>query len=476
MIIPVVATQQSVDPSTEFKITNASVQHEVESTDIVVQSDAGKGAVIPIPPVSSRTISDSEDEFFDASSDSKPSSRRTVNNVSPMNPISEEPDRKDEGKGLIAAAASATALAVGTVMYNNKPASINRSISSEAEDKDISSPTIKEKIQELSNVAPSEKMYSKSETDVLIATAVALALAKVTSGNKFDVSLNDEDDEIKRHTCDMSFNNNNQQPDSTVVSSSSDVTRDDDEDEEGDNYGNVLVHLPREEDTITSLPYDELSRQHRDLPAVAAKVKLQEQQEQVKERPELTIGPTIVFAQEPEEPELTEADIPQRPANPPPIALLSRAGLSPTFTDNRSMSPSSMRSYNNKGKAPMEYSDLESVSAIPSHENLQRTAALQQHLDTKRGSISASSVSTTNTNEQLHSINSSQYDGNGAVVKSSDIQEKLLVVDYLKIGIKGISGFILILALCIGQLQHLVLMEMKPRQRVVKYLYTFIDI
>ncbi|KAI8885992.1 hypothetical protein K501DRAFT_214697 [Backusella circina FSU 941] len=131
-------------------------------------------------------------------------------------------------------------------------------------------------------------------------------------------------------------------------------------------------------------------------------------EKKTKQKVELSAGPSIVFNQDPYEPELTEADVPARPSNPPPTNLLNRAGLPPHARDFRSLSPVSVRS-NSKGKAPMEYSDMES-SSIPSisvsNEDLYHQQRLQQNDLNKRESVS--SMSTNNTNEQLHSIHSSR--------------------------------------------------------------------
>lgn len=459
---------------------DADVQHQVESTDIGVQYEQentsnGVSAIIPIPPVSSRTFSDSEDEFFDANS--KPSSRRTIdgvvfNNLKPesrnsnldeskLMPVvlSHGDNQKSVSTGhedasslkknaiLAAAATAAAGLAINnskSVYGHGRETDALRSAPSDVNTLAVGNDPLVNKsysnvlsgesreIQELGNAAPAEKMFSKSETDALIATAVALALKNAES-LKLDDNKDALLDDSKRHTCDMSFNNEDSAIDTPAFNISKDLRRDDEEQQDDEDYGNVLVHSPREEDTITSLPYDETAQRHRDrfvLPTIdSSRVdffeSLKPQQTETKKvQPELTIGPSIVFSQEPDEPEereITAADVPQRPANPPPHELLNKAGLSSAFTDSRSMSPSSLRS---KGKGPMEYSDLESNSAR-SHDDLQRTAILQQqHLDAKRGSVDASSVSTSNTNEHLRSLNSSQYD---AVTRSTGATDPTMI-------------------------------------------------
>ncbi|KAG2233380.1 hypothetical protein INT48_000383 [Thamnidium elegans] len=485
---------QSDEPST----LDAYAQHQIESNDIGVQcEEITQGSTIipiPLPPVSSRTFSESEDEFFDANS--KPSSRRTIdstmfNNAKPASRSKEiklmpgsfeselnasEREGVSNNREMMAiGAATAATLANNALTKDNKDASLvdhdfdtlNGPISSEtnhddeftdksttlaaldnydhiaSDDKDNvqgfnNAAPSKDDVQELGNVSPKEKMFSKSETDSLIATAVALALANAFKNKKDNVN-SDLLEDRKRHTCDMSLNNNNADSESGMR----DI--DDQHNNDGD-YGNVLVHCPREEDIITSLPYDENAQRRRDrsgLPIIDTSrldtssldtrplesfKNLEPLQKEIKqERPELTVGPSLVFAQEPEEPEeceITAADVPQRPSNPPPRELLNKASLSSTFTEARSMSPISVRS---KGKQPMEYSDLESLSPR-SHDDLQRSAVLQQqqqsNLGSKRGSISVSSVSTNNTNEQLRSINSSQYD---AVTRSTGTTDPTVI-------------------------------------------------
>lgn len=426
--------------SDERSTADAYAQYQIESDDKGVQCDETNhhvpAAIVPLPPISSRTFSESEDEFFDANS--KPSSRRTIdsaifNNTKPASssrskenkimPSHTEHYQDGSSKDKVMIAAATTAAAARN--FADDESSHDTIVSSE----------------EYSNAAPKEKMFSKSETDALIATAVALALANAVKDKKESVNQ-DLLEDSKRHTCDMSVNT---------------VDDDDDDNHNEEDYGNVLVHCPREEDTITSLPYDENMQRRRDrtlLPIIDTspldtgsfesgsfdksitpkeEVVLSKEdllpQHQQQERPELTMGPSLVFSQEPEEPEereLTLADIPQRPPNPPPKELLNKASLSSTFTEARSLSPTSVRS---KGKGPMEYSDMESLSPR-SHDDLQRSSIIQQQqqqqhmLGVKRGSISASSVSTSNTNEQLRSINSSQYD---AVTRSTGTTDPTVI-------------------------------------------------
>jgi hypothetical protein len=169
---------------------------------------------------------------------------------------------------------------------------------------------------------------------------------------------------------------------------------------EGETESHALENIPRE-----STLDNKATEQNEDVSAGVALLP-NVSEEKTKQKAELSAGPSIVFNQEPYEPELTEADVPARPSNPPPTNLLNRAGLH--SREFRSLSPVSVRS-NSKGKAPMEYSDLES-SSIPSisvsNEDLHHQQRLHQNDLNKRESVS--SMSTNNTNEQLASIHSSR--------------------------------------------------------------------
>lgn len=409
---------------------------------------------------------DEDDEFFDASADSKPSSRNTIKNAAIFNnakPASREINSKeavdrenankdDEKKSNIvpiAAAAAAISTAVASRSHEDSPTSIkNASVANSLHN--VAGPK--------QETVP-EKVFSKAETDALIASAVAMALANAAASQKKSVTdvntdADDLEDDDKRHTCDMSHNNNNSiapnhDTDSAVVSHSSRGDDDDEEPVSEEDYGNVVVHLPREEDTITESPYHEKRQQQRELEDLAtlnrhdqASRSIENESDQQASKPrslELSMGPSITYEKEPielnnetavgtiaagtiaagiiaagtannnheneqeqdEEDEIL--DIPVRPANPPPAALLSRAALSPTFNE-RSMSPISVPS--SKGKAP--YDSYSGISS-PINDDIQPNS----RLEFKRGSISASSMSTSNTNEQLQSITSSQYDASG---------------------------------------------------------------
>lgn len=424
-----------------------------ESKNIGVQYDTSD-IHIPIPIINNN---DTDEEFYDAHS--KPSSRNTVKNAAAFSNLKPVSDRSitdtsnDETKRGGRAIAAASGLAPVTdsqlagketvsPVHQIQPENTNRSIvSSNAEARNQAEANSQATDNDTLNIADSEdvatdndtlnnaasegeKLFSKSETDALIASAVAIALANVAASKKKHVREELIDD-CKRHTCDMSLNdhNNNSKTnrehgaDSAVASHSSASLDDNDELMPDSDFGNVVVHISTEEDTITSSPYQEKRQRERDMGN-------QQPEQQYKKLRILEDGPTTVFDQAPielvmgmkeddfsNEREITEADVPVRPANPPPIALLNKASRASAIIDNRSMSPISARS---KGKQPYDpYSDLESQ---PSRDNMHHHQQHLQHLAhlDKRRSTSMSSLSTNNTNEQLHSITSSQYNTSGA--------------------------------------------------------------
>ncbi|CEG78000.1 Putative Anucleate primary sterigmata protein A [Rhizopus microsporus] len=172
------------------------------------------------------------------------------------------------------------------------------------------------------------KLFTKEEADAMIAAAVAVALSKA----------NDDKNASRR--------------DSALVSSAEKPDDIEEQEEDDNGFGNVAIQVPRE--------------------VIATSIQTVEKE---RARPDLADGPSIVFDQEPEEQVWSENNIPQRPSNPPPAALL-----------NRAVSPNRL----SKGKMP------------------ETEGEPQQSLH--RGTASMSSLSTANTNEQLHSIASSHFD------------------------------------------------------------------
>ncbi|KAL7323782.1 hypothetical protein PS15p_210388 [Mucor circinelloides] len=442
----------------------------VETKDAQVQYEeptvSQKNAILPVPlvlgshgdqdneAIPAITADDDDEEFFDASADSKPSSRNTIKNAAIFNNAKpaareikpgqdgsaddEQLNEKNNHIAPVAAATVATSRSIGKT--------------------DVAPNSTADSLHESQHETMSEKVFTKAETDALIASAVAMALANAAAAQKKGpvsevLDIDDLEDDSKRHTCDMSHNNNsnniapNHDVDSAVVSHSSGiVSRDEEEPVSEEDYGNVVVHLPREEDTITSSPYHEKRQQQRELEELAilnrhdqAHRGVGTESEQYASKPrslKLSMGPAITYEKEPvdltndaangavagvvaggiaggvlhhnqdETDEEDIIDIPVRPSNPPPAALLSRAALSPAFNE-RSMSPVSVPS--SKGKAP--YDSHSGVSSPTTNDDNHPSSS---RLDlNKRGSISASSLSTTNTNEQLQSITSSQYDPSG---------------------------------------------------------------
>lgn len=181
------------------------------------------------------------------------------------------------------------------------------------------------------------KVYSKAETDALIAAAVASALADTTT---FKDAIDSETatttlDEPKRHTCDMSSNTANTMDSvaTTPYTGSLYMIDDDDYPYSEQDFGDVMVHVPTDNDIITYSPYREEREKQRQAPP----------RELV-----LTIGPTIVHEFKPTEDEISPVrtivgnndekfkpviEIPARPTSRPPTELLTRAMTSSPLTD-----------------------------------------------------------------------------------------------------------------------------------------------
>ncbi|KAI8644992.1 hypothetical protein BD408DRAFT_412470 [Parasitella parasitica] len=375
---------QSDEPATAnaVEVKDAQVQYEEPAA-------SPTNTILPVPVVTSGKgiiAEDADEEFFDASAESKPASQNSLGNTAVLD------NAKPTSRGI-------------TSEHKHNVATVDKAVS--------------------------EKLYTKAETDALIASAVAAAIASAAAlqqKSAADISgADDFENDPKRHTCDMSLNSNSnistapkRDTDSAVASHSSGIASGDDEElASEEDYGNVVVHLPREEDTITSSPYHEKRQQQRELEGWTAlghheqapRNMEAEQQGPTYRASELSLGPLITHEKEPDELSTGEhedgkedriLDIPVRPANPPPAALLSRAALSPTFNE-RAMSQVSVPS--SKGKAPY---DSQSHLSSPTNDDIQPTSSRLDFI--KRGSVSASSMSTSNTNEQLQSITSSQYD------------------------------------------------------------------
>ncbi|KAG1071456.1 hypothetical protein G6F42_026024 [Rhizopus arrhizus] len=255
-----------------------------------------KNAILPVPlvlgshddqdneAIPAITADDDDEEFFDASADSKPSSRNTIKNAATFNnakPASREIKPGQDGSAddqqlneknnhIAPVAVAAAAAAAATV-------ATSRSIGKT----DVAPNSTADSLHESQHETMPEKVFTKAETDALIASAVAMALANTAAAQKKEpvsevLDIDDLEDDSKRHTCDMSHNNNsnsiapNHDVDSAVVSHSSGiVSRDEEEPISEEDYGNVVVHLPREEDTITSSPYHEKRQQQRELEELA---------------------------------------------------------------------------------------------------------------------------------------------------------------------------------------------------------------
>lgn len=284
--------QQQLDAQHNIKRTDAEAQtNSVEVKDAHVQYDAGmfeRPSVLPLssPQLAKRPLSDDEEDdnsfYYDATSDinqSKPSSRNTLASLAGLSEIGSNQSLNEK---LGDKKPSTPRTSRADLLYASKPTSIHAVLDNKL---DVSTENEKKETADANKNDEDKKVYSKKETDSLIATAVAIALAKVKE--------NKDNKESNR--------------DSAVINlpEKSNITEDVNKDEEEDNgFGSVMVHIPQDKDTVVKPT------------------------EQKPSSPELTNGPCTVHEQEPEEQKPNEEDIPERPTSPPPSSLLSRA-LSP---------------------------------------------------------------------------------------------------------------------------------------------------
>lgn len=305
------------DTQHDFERGDAGIQTSlIETKDAQVQCEADalhESSGLPLYLSSSqstyRPLTDDEDNdscYYDANSEvfqSKPSSRNTISSLAAYNELSprhswksavEEPILRKTITPRISRTESLLAFKPTPIhaLVDTKPAS---SLENEKE-----------------GLAKEKKMFSKEETDNLIAAAVAIALAEAKENNVRDLNA-------------------------------------DHEQEEDNGFGNVVVHISSSEEVVS----------------VEKRISV----------PELTNGPSIVYGQEPEEHEWTEDDVPQRPSNPPPIDLLTRA-----------MSPHRL--------STVRTTDVDGDNQLSLHKN----------------NRSMSSLSSANTNEQILSVTSSHFD------------------------------------------------------------------
>ncbi|CEI90762.1 hypothetical protein RMCBS344292_05075 [Rhizopus microsporus] len=327
-------TKDSVDSSVQHHVesTDAETQTRmIETRDAQVQYDTDmfqRPPILPLPlsasPSTYRPFSDDEDNdsfYYDAASDiaqSKPSSRNTLSSLAGLN----EPGSRRNLKmteDSIHKKPLTPHMSRADSMFGSKPTSIHTLMEGK--------PTENE-TRVYDKDGAESKLFTKEEADAMIAAAVAAALSKA----------NDDKNASRR--------------DSALVSSAEKPDDIEEQEEEDNGFGNVAIQVPRE--------------------VIATSIQTVEKERAL---PDLADGPSIVFDQEPEEQVWSENNIPQRPSNPPPAALL-----------NRAVSPNRL----SKGKMPETESEP------------------QQSLH--RGAASMSSLSTANTNEQLHSIASSHFD------------------------------------------------------------------
>ncbi|KAI9247050.1 hypothetical protein BY458DRAFT_542917 [Sporodiniella umbellata] len=283
----------------------------IEVKDAQVQSEMGSilgsseiSTYLSSSPSNYRPFTDDEDTdscYYDANSEvfhSKPSSRHTISSLATYNEPSPRHSWKSAMEEPVLRKSVTPRVSRTESLLTLKPSHVHT-----FSDRKHTSNSGTENV-----ILPKEKMFSKEETDDLIATAVAVALAKAKENNYEGI-----------HT---------------------DI---DDSGEEND-FGNVLVHMPNNEDdqSNTASPY-------------------------------LANGPFIAYEQEPEETEWTEKNVPQRPSNPPPMELLSKAVSSCKTTT-------------------LKTNDGDHLLSVHKNNN------------------SASSLSSANTNEHVHNDSSLQLD------------------------------------------------------------------
>ncbi|KAG1149479.1 hypothetical protein G6F37_005077 [Rhizopus arrhizus] len=284
--------QQQLDAQHNIERTDAEAQtNSVEVKDAHVQYDVGmleRPSVLPLSSsqLTKRPLSDDEEDdssfYYDATSDmnhSKPSSRNTLASLAGLSEIGSNQSLNER---LGDKKPSTPRTSRTDLLHASKPTSIHAVLDNKL---DVSTENEKKETADANKNDEDKKVYSKKETDSLIATAVAIALAKAKE--------NKDNKESNR--------------DSAVINlpEKSNITEDVNKDEEEDNgFGSVMVHIPQDKGTIV------------------------EPTEQKPFSPELTNGPSTVHEQEPEEQKSNEEDIPERPTSPPPSSLLSRA-LSP---------------------------------------------------------------------------------------------------------------------------------------------------
>ncbi|KAG1146869.1 hypothetical protein G6F37_004479 [Rhizopus arrhizus] len=359
----------------QVQVTHADTQYDVDHADAEIQTfietkdaqvqydlDTHSPNILPLhlPRSQStyRPFSDDEDNescYYDADSEifmSKPSSRNTLASLAAYNESSPRHSLKmssEEARKSMTPRMSRT-----ESLFASRPTSMHTLL-----DAKLALSTKNEK--EGPNTA-TEKVFSKEETDELIATAVAIALAKAKHDK--DRSSIHRDSAIENLPTRPTY------------------TEADDTDEEDNGFGNVVVHVANDESIVSM--------------------------KNIEKKPsQLADGPSIVFDQEPEERELTENDIPQRPSNPPPTDLLSKAS-------NRM----------SKNKATEFDGDNQS--------------SLHRHTP------SVSSLSSANTNEQIHSIASSHFDNrstNGTDPNMISLVTKTMIGDWMwKYTRKAVGG------------------------------------
>ncbi|KAI8876858.1 hypothetical protein K501DRAFT_47799 [Backusella circina FSU 941] len=415
---------------------DANTQHSVDKKDAHVQYEEAEHlsttAILPVPIVATSD----DDAFFDASSGIQSAQKEDVNeynnttssddvrllNGSDKTPVTpdhiqarsisdkSEPTPVHERSVHNNAVTSIPALSAESTPIETKDVTETHSIVSTIDGQPTEDLPTKETETLLSHhddVEPPVKMYTKEEADALIAAAVAAAITKVSASHPKDIAaLLSESNILEKkpvilsdhagiHEEEGEKRNETRERDASVLSATSTASFDDDEDDNELSTGTAIVYS--EEPSMEYRSFRNLSTGPStafDQDPISTPEKTEAP---LPPLPELTMGTTAVFSQEPV---VVVDDIPARPSSPPPPALLNKA----TFSDISPISPSSSRS--NKGKSPMASSELETYPDImASEEDVSQRVVSPTY---EKGTITSLSTASS-THDHIQSMHT-QYD------------------------------------------------------------------
>ncbi|CAO3658711.1 unnamed protein product [Rhizopus stolonifer] len=323
-------TNESIDIVKQQDITHRPIQRNdvetqtqyVKTKDAQVQYDTDvfeKPSVLPLPTSKSQSNQhplfndeDNDSFYYDANSDlnqSKPTSRNTLANMAGLDDSRQSLKHAGEIDDR-----NMSALRMSAIEPTDPSKSVpKRALSPENQ-------TIKPDDDE-----SEKKMFSKEETDALIATAVGIALAKAKE------SQNEKESNRDSAMVEISIS-----PEVTETS--------------GIISGTVSEIIAKDKDTV--------GHTGEEIPP-----------------PELIDGPSAVFEQESEEYDDIEDSIPERPTSPPPSSLLSRA-LSPRRMNKGKMPESDADYQRSLNRTPVSMS---SMSTANTHDQLRSVTS--SHFD-----------------------------------------------------------------------------------------------